>query len=113
MYDPLKQNLFFKNAIEVFKSIPGPEMEEKPPHPIIYPKIAQVPSSPPTPRNLIVPMRQPEQSQNVVDLWFQLFFDILGKDQLTEKLCNSLYLFLATEESPETKIRTNLPKKNT
>ena len=39
MYDPMKQNLFFKDAIEVFKSIPGPKMEENPPQPIIYPKI--------------------------------------------------------------------------
>jgi hypothetical protein len=88
-------------------------MQEKPPQPIVYPKIVQVPASPPALRNPVVPMRQPEQSQNVVDLWFQLFYDILGNDQLTEKLRNALYLVLGTEESPEMRIRTNLPEKNT
>jgi hypothetical protein len=73
----------------------------------------QVLASPPAPRNPVVMMRQPEQTQNVVDLWFQLFFDILGNDQLTEKLCNALYIFLGTEEYSETRIRTNLPEKNT
>jgi hypothetical protein len=51
MYDPMKQKLFFKYAIEVFQSIPGPEIEENPPHPTIYPKISQFPTSPPAPRN--------------------------------------------------------------
>jgi hypothetical protein len=113
MYDPLKQKLFFKDAIEVFQSIPGPEIEENPPHPTIYPKIVQFPTSPPAPRNPIILMRQPEQSQNVVNLWFQLFSDILGNDQLTEKLHNALYLVLGMEESPEARIMTNLPEKNT
>jgi hypothetical protein len=58
-------------------------------------------------------MRQPEQSQNVVNLWFQLFSDILGNDQLTEKLHNALYLVLGMEESPGARIMTNLPEKNT
>jgi hypothetical protein len=112
-YDPMKHKLLFKNSIEVFQNIPSPDMQEKPPQPIVYPRIMQVPASPPAPRNPVVPMRQPEKPQNVVDLWFQLFSDILGNDQLTKKLCNALYLVLGTEESPETRIRTNLPKKNT
>jgi hypothetical protein len=98
MYDPMKQKLFFKNAIEVFKNITIPEMQEKPPQLIVYPNISQVLASSPAPRNPVVTMRQPEQPQNVVDLWFQLFFDILGNDQLTEKLRNELYLFLENEE---------------
>jgi hypothetical protein len=112
-YDPLKQKLFFKNSIEVFQNIPSPKMQEKPPQLIFYPKISQVHASPPAPRNLVVPMRQPEQPQNVVDLWFQLFSDILGNDQLTENLHNALYLVLGNEESLETRIRDNVPKKNT
>jgi hypothetical protein len=112
-YDPMKQKLFFKNAIELFHNIIGPEMHEKPPQASVYPKIVQVPSSPPAPRNPVVPMRQPKKSQNVVDLWFQLFSDILGNDQLTKKLCNALYLVLGNEESTEMRIRTNLPKNNT
>ena len=58
-------------------------------------------------------MGQREQSQNVVDLWFQLFYNILWNDQLIEKLHNSLYLVLGIEESPEKRIRTNLLEKNT
>ena len=73
-------------------------MQEKPPQPIVYPNIVQVPASPPTPRNHAVTPRQPEKPQNVVDLWFQLFSDILGNDQLTEKLRNALYLVLCNEE---------------
>jgi hypothetical protein len=45
MDDPLKQNLFFKNSIEAFQNIPSLEMQEKPPQPIFYPNIAQVPAS--------------------------------------------------------------------
>jgi hypothetical protein len=70
VYDPLKQNLFFKNEIEVFHSIPGPKMEEKTPQPTSYPKIVQVPTSPPSPRIPIVLIRQPEKSKNLVELWF-------------------------------------------
>jgi hypothetical protein len=60
MYNPLKLKLFFKNSIEVFQNIPGPEMQKKPLQPIGYPKIAQVPASPPAPINPIVLLRQPE-----------------------------------------------------
>jgi hypothetical protein len=58
-------------------------MQEKPPQPIVYPKIVQVPTSPPAPRNPVVTLRQHEKPQNVANLWFHLFFDILGTDQLT------------------------------
>jgi hypothetical protein len=112
-YDPLKKKLFFKDAIEVFQNIPSHEMQENPPQPTVYPKMAQVPASPPAPRNPVVIPRQPEQPQNAVDLWFQLFSDILGNDQLTEKLCNALYLVLGNEETSEARIRDNLPEKST
>jgi hypothetical protein len=68
----------------------------------------QVPASPPTPRNPVVTLRQLEQPQNVVDLWFQLFYDILGNDQLTEIFHNVLYLVLGNEEPTEARIRINL-----
>jgi hypothetical protein len=45
--------------------------------------MAQVTASPPAPRNPVAMLRQPEQPQNVVDLWFQLLSDIMGNDQLT------------------------------
>jgi hypothetical protein len=75
-------------------------MQDNPPQPIIYPRIAQVHASPPLPRKTVVSMRQPEKPQNVVDLWFHLFSDILGNDQLKKKLRNALYLVLGTKESP-------------
>jgi hypothetical protein len=112
-YDPLKHNLFFKNSIEIFQNILGLEMQEKPLHPVGYPKIMQVPTSPRAPRNPVVSMRQPGKPKNVVDLWFQLFSDILGNDQLTQNLRNALYLVLWNEESLETRIGTNIPENNT
>jgi hypothetical protein len=105
--------LFFKDAIEIFKSIPNPEIMENSPKVTFQPKLAQAPTSPPTPRNSVIPKRHPEQSQNIINLWFQLFFDILGDDQLMEKLCNTLYLILGNEGTPEAIVRTNLPEKNT
>jgi hypothetical protein len=112
-YDPLKQKLFFKDAIEVFQSIPSCEMQENPHQSIVYPKVAQVSTSPPAPRNPIGIPRQPEKHQKEVDLWFQLFSGILGNDQLTEKLCNVLYLVLGNEGTSEERIRANLPEKST
>jgi hypothetical protein len=88
-------------------------MREKPPYPIVYPNMAQVPASPPTPRNLVVIPRQLEKPQNVVDLWFELFSDILGNDQLTEKFRNALLLVLGNEEPLEARISDNIPDKTT
>jgi hypothetical protein len=62
----------------------------------------------PAPRNHVAMPRQPEQP-----LWFQLFYDILGNDQLTKKLCNELYIVLGNEEPLEARIRVNLPEKST
>jgi hypothetical protein len=88
-------------------------MQYKIPQPIVYRNITQVPTSPPALKNLVVTPRQPEQPENVVNLWFQLFSDILGNDQLTKKLRNVLYLFLGNEEPIEAGIRANLPEKST
>jgi len=106
------KKLFFHDAIEVFQNIPNHKMQDNPPHLVVYPKVAQVPTSPPTPRNPVGIPRQLEQPQNTVDLWFQLFSNILGNDQLIEKLCNVLYLVLGIEETSEERIRVNLPKKS-
>jgi hypothetical protein len=98
MYDPLKHKLFFKNSIEVFHNIPRPNMKEKPPQPIVYPKIAQVPTSSRASKNPVATLRQPEQPKIVVDLWFQLLSNIIRNDQLTEKLHSALYIVLGNEE---------------
>jgi hypothetical protein len=86
---------------------------ENPPKFILQPNISQAPTSPPAPRNPVNSRRHPEQSQNVINLWFQLFSEILGDDRLTEKLQNTLYLVLGDEGTPETIVTTNLPEKNT
>jgi hypothetical protein len=88
-------------------------MQEKPPEPIVYPNMAQVISSPPAPKKPVAMSRQTEKPQNVFDLWFQLLSDIMGNDQLEEKLCNVIYLVLGNEEPLEARIRANLPEKST
>jgi hypothetical protein len=60
MYDPLKHKILFKDSIEVFYNIPSPEMQEKYPQPISYPKMVQVPASPLAPKNLVAMSRQLE-----------------------------------------------------
>jgi hypothetical protein len=105
--------LFFKYAIEIFKSIPSLEIMNNSPKVTSHPKLVQAPTSPSTPRNPVIPKRHLEKSQSVINIWFQLFFDILGDDQITDKLCNTLYLILGNEGTPETIVRTNLPEKNT
>jgi hypothetical protein len=49
MYDPLKQKLFFKDAVEIFKDESAPEIRENPPKVTLQPKTAQAPASPPAP----------------------------------------------------------------
>ena len=51
-YDPLKQKLFFKDAIEVFHNTPSPEMRENHPQLTVYPKMEQVPAHPLYPETL-------------------------------------------------------------
>jgi hypothetical protein len=85
-------------------------MEENPLNP---PIILIFHNSLPHPLHPETLISQPEKSQNVVDLWFQLFSDILGIDQLTKKLHNALYLVLGIEEPMEARIMTNLPEKKT
>jgi hypothetical protein len=86
---------------------------ENPPKFTSQPNLAQAPTSPSTPRNYAIPRRHPEQSQSLINLWFQLFFDILEDEQLTEKLRNTLYLILGNEGTLDAIVRTNLPEKNT
>jgi hypothetical protein len=51
------------------------------------------------------------KSHKVVDLWFQLLFDILYDEQLTEKLQNIIEVTLGAEGNPEEFIATNLPER--
>jgi hypothetical protein len=67
-YDHVKQKLLFKNAIEIFKSIPTLEIMENPPKLPSQPNLAQSPTSPPAPRNFSIPRRHSEQSQSVINL---------------------------------------------
>jgi hypothetical protein len=113
MYDPVKQEFFFKNPIEIFKSIPTVEVMENIPGATSQPNLVQAPTSPPATKNSTITRRHPEQSQSVINIWFHLFFDILWDDQLTEKLCITLYLILGNEGTTESIVTTNLPEKNT
>jgi len=47
------------------------------------------------------------KSHKVVDLWFQLFSDILDDEQLTEKLQNTIEVTLGFEGNPEEFIASN------
>jgi hypothetical protein len=47
----LKQKLFFKYAVEIFRGESTPEIRENPPKVTLQPKTAKAPTSPPTPRN--------------------------------------------------------------
>jgi hypothetical protein len=113
MYDPVKKNLFFKDAIEIFKSPPNLEIMKNPRKFACQPNLSQALTSPLKPINSEIPRRHLEKYQSVINLWFQLFFDILGDDQLAEKLRNTLYLILGNEGTPDAIVRTNLPEKNT
>jgi hypothetical protein len=113
MYDPVKQEFFFKNPIEIFKSIPTIEVMESIPRGSSQPNLLQAPTSPPTTENSAITRRHPEQSQSVINIWFHLFFDILWDSQITENLCITLYLILGNEGTQEAIVRTNLPEKNT
>jgi hypothetical protein len=52
-YDPVKQKLFLKNSIEIFKRIPIPRS-------ICHPNPAQAPTSPPTPKNSTILRKHPD-----------------------------------------------------
>jgi hypothetical protein len=51
--------------------------------------------------NLFAPKDPPTKSQKTIDLWFQLFFDILDDKQLTKNLWNVLKGTLEAEEHTE------------
>jgi hypothetical protein len=109
----LIQKIFFKDEIEIFKGVSTPKIVENPPKVILQLNITQAHASPHVLRNPVNSRRHPEQSHNVINLWFLLFSEILGDDRLIEKFQNTLYLFLGDEGNPETIVTTNLPKKNT
>jgi len=52
------------------------------------------------------------KSQKTIDLWLQLFTDILDDEKLTKKLWNTLKGTLETEGSPKEFIVFYLPKRN-
>jgi hypothetical protein len=51
------------------------------------------------------------KSQKVVDLWFQLFYDILDDEKLTEKLWNTIKMVLGAEGNLREYIVSNLPER--
>jgi hypothetical protein len=99
-YDPLKKKLFFKDAVEIFRGESALEIREKISKVTVQPKTSQALASPSAPKNPVNSRRPHEQSQDIINLWFQLFSEILGDERLSEKLQNTLYLILRDERTP-------------
>jgi hypothetical protein len=99
-YDPLKQKLFFKDVVEIFRDESNPYIIKNPPKFTLQPNTTQSPTSPCAPRNLVNSRRPCKQSQNIIKLWFQLLSEILGDDRLSKKLQNTLYLIPGDEGTP-------------
>jgi hypothetical protein len=70
------------------------------------------PQQPKASRESSAQMDPSGKAQKVVDLWLQLFSDILDDEQLTGKLWNTIKLALGAEGNPEEFITANLPEKN-
>jgi hypothetical protein len=105
--------MVFKYVVEIFKDESDPKVRETPPKFTLQPKTAQALASPLAPQNPVNSRRPGDQSQNIINVWFQLLFEFLEDDLLSDKLQNTLYLILGDEGAPETKITTNLLEKNT
>jgi hypothetical protein len=58
------------------------------------------------PKDLLV------KSQNTIDLWFQIFYDILDDEQLTKKFQNALKVNLEVEGIQEELVVSNLPERH-
>jgi hypothetical protein len=56
-------------------------------------------------------MESSDKSQKDVELWLQLFSNILDDEQLTEKLQNKIKVALGIEGNPEEFIVANLPER--
>jgi len=63
--------------------------------------------------NMLAPKDLPTKSQNIIDLWFQPFSDILDDERLTKKLWNVLNGTLDVEGSPKEPIVSNLSEIHT
>jgi len=63
--------------------------------------------------NMFAPKEPPTKSKNTIDLWFQLFSDILDEEKLTKMLWNMIKGTLETEGNQEELIISNLPERNT
>jgi len=104
-YDPIRHNEFFQNAVEIFRHMSKPAiLAVVEPSVEIQPRVA---------KNMFSLKDPPTKSQNTIDLWFQLFFEILDEKKLTKTLWNMLKGTLETEGSQEKLIIANLPERNT
>jgi len=57
--------------------------------------------------------RTPGRSHKAIDLWFQLFFDILDDEKLTTKFWNTIKVILGDEERIEKLIVANISERKT
>jgi hypothetical protein len=58
-------------------------------------------------------MESSGKPKKVVDLWIQLFSDILDDEQLTEKFHNTMKVALGAEGNPKEFVVINLPERKT
>jgi hypothetical protein len=80
-YDPVRKKGFFKDAVEMFRQLSSSAMPE-----VVEPSSKPNPHQPRVIGESLTQMEPPGKSQKVVDLWLQLFSDILDDEQLTGKL---------------------------
>jgi hypothetical protein len=91
-YDPAQQKKFFKNVVDMYKNIHGSSNLE-----VVESNFKLTPHHWRITRESYIQLESFNKSQKVVDLWFQLFFDILDDEQLTEKLWNAIKTALGVE----------------
>jgi hypothetical protein len=80
-YDLTRHKELFKNAVEMFRHLPSPSILE-----VVETSFKLIPHQPRIARESSTQMESSGKSQKVVDLWFQLFSDILDDEQLIENL---------------------------
>jgi hypothetical protein len=102
-YDPVQQKEFFRIALDMFRNMFG----------LLTPKFME-PVSKFTPHHLQITkdyffwLESSGKSQKEVDIWFQLFFDILDEEKLIETLQNTIKMVLGDKGNLGEYIATNL-----
>jgi len=104
-YNFIREKKFFKNVLDMFCQMSNPTMEivTKPSFEF-QPRVAE---------NMLTQKDPLGKLQKTIDLWLQLFSDILDDEQLTKKMQNILKGTLGTEGSPKESIVANILEMDT